>query len=62
MKKKTKYKETIGGLWGCNLPQCCEGVVGFESLSNLAHVGDLVAKKTVNSSFIKTHKTQNEGK
>ena len=60
-KNEVKYKETIGGLCGCNLRQLYEGVVGFECLSNLAHVGDLVSTKTVNSSFNKTHKTQNEG-
>ena len=34
---------------GCvdDLPQCCEGVVGFECFSNLAYVGDLVLLKTV---------------
>ena len=61
-KNEMKYKESIGGLCGCNLPQICEGVVGFERLSNLAHVGDLVLSKTVNSSFNKTHNTQNKGK
>ena len=57
-----KWKETIGGLCGCSLLQCCEGVVGFECLSNLAHVGDLVVTKTVDSSFNKTHTPQHEGK
>ena len=32
-----------------DLLQCCEGVVGFECVSNLGHVGDLVAIKTVYS-------------
>ena len=30
-----------------NLQQCCEGIVVLESFTNLAHVADLVATKTI---------------
>ena len=46
---------------GCNLLQFFDAVAGFECLSNLAHVGDFVFVKTVDSAF-KNTQTQNEGK
>ena len=58
---KWKGKKDWLCVLGCNLLQTYEAVVGFECLSNLAHVGDVVLLKTVDSAFTNTQ-TQNEGK
>ena len=50
-RKQTQRKEKteILVVFVDDLHQLCEGVVGFECVSNLGHVGDLVAIKTVYS-------------